>query len=94
MFPKHPHQVDIKEEDPFDWKINTRDLDAQEPDLLALDNEDKVLYSPIPLCLSTQSEISLGNDKCMALASLSPSEDKDTETDFASVEWALTIRMV
>ena len=50
----------------------------------ALDNEDKVLYSPNPLCLSTQSEVIIGNNKCMALANLSPSEDNDSETDFTT----------
>ena len=82
--PLQPQKTIPKEENSFDWKLNTRDLAAQEPDLLALDKEDKVLYSHEPLCLSTQSEISLGNEDCMALANLSPNGDKGTETDFTS----------
>ena len=78
------HPTHKENEKAVDWKLSTRDLAAQEPDMWALDNDDKVMYSTKPLCLSTQSEISLGDNKCMALANLSPSEDKDTETDFTS----------
>ena len=78
------HLVHKKNEKSIDWKFKSRDLAAQEPDLWALDNDDKILYSTKPLCLSTQSEISLGNNKCMALANLSPSADKDAETAFTS----------
>ena len=75
------HKVDEKA---FDWKINTRDLIAREPDLLALDNDDKVLYSSNPLCLSIQSEIIPGDNKYMALTNLSTSENNDSETKFTS----------
>ena len=82
--PQQTHPIINTEIGTVNWKVNTRDLATQDMDLLALDNENKVLYSPRPLCLSTQSEISLVNNKCMALANLSPSQNEDTEINFAN----------
>ena len=55
-----------------DWNLNKRDLVSKEPDFLAIDDNEKVYYSPKPLCLSSQTDIHLGEGKPVVLANFLP----------------------